>query len=116
DHHGGDHGGDRDTDQVPQDSAAQDDIAGPNSRCELDRKLARLEELEREIRRQEIQRVGDQSEIEELKAKLGPELPIRNQRQLFQRALRALQQSDAPGTLEKEARSLKQAAVTDLVE
>src|SRR5262249_10761401 len=68
DHHGGDHGGDRDTDQVPQDSAAQDDIAGPNSRCELDRKLARLEELEREIRRQEIQRVGDQSEIEELKA------------------------------------------------
>jgi hypothetical protein len=125
----GDPGGDHDTDSDRQGCAeqnvdrtratqtvAQNSAIGPDSRSELDRKWARLEELERETRRQEIQRAGYESEIEELKAKLGPEIPIRPQQRLFQQAMRALEKSDAPGMLEKESRFLKQSAVTDLIE
>jgi hypothetical protein len=91
---------------LPAKTASQDAI-GPDSRGELERKLARLDELERETRRQAIQLTGYESEIEELKAKLGPETPIRSQRKLFERAMRALKKSDAPGMLEKESRFLK---------
>jgi hypothetical protein len=87
DDHGGDdrddnHGGDncdqsrddKDCDQQAQDipnnlPVPRNDI-GPDSRSELDRKLARLEELEREKRQWEIQRQGHESEVEELRVKL----------------------------------------------
>jgi hypothetical protein len=95
-------------------AAAQD--VGPDSPGELAQKLARLEELERETRRQEIRLQGCESELEELRAKLGPEMPIRAQRRLFQRAMHSLQKSDMPGLHEKESRSLKQDAATDLIE
>jgi hypothetical protein len=100
----------------PAQSVAQSDTLGPNSKGEIDRKLARLEELERETRRQAIQIVGLESEIEELKVKLAPETPIRHQRRLFQQAMNALQRSDTPGMLEKESRHLRQSAATDLIE
>jgi hypothetical protein len=89
---------------------------GPDSQGEIERKLARLEELEHETRRQAIQLAGYESEVQELKTKLGPETPIRSQRRLFLQALRTLQKSEVPGTLEKEQRALKQSAVTDFVE
>jgi hypothetical protein len=124
---GGDHGGDHqrvddrknhDADPAGNVPAAEitNNTIGPNSQGELERKLARLEELERETRRQAIQLVGYESEVQELKAKLGPETPIRSQRKLFQQALRALQKSEVPGTLAKEIRFLKQSATTGLVE
>jgi hypothetical protein len=124
DDHGGDHSGDhqradkqetRDADPVGNTPAA-DTVIGPDSPGEIARKLARLEELERETRRQAIQIVGFESEVAELQAKLGPETPIRSQRKLFQQALRALQKSEVAGTLEKDRRFLKQSATTDLVE
>jgi hypothetical protein len=95
---------------------ADDPTIGSNSPGEIERKLARLGELERETRRQMIQLTGYESEVEELKAKLGPEIPIRAQRRLFQQALRRLQKSEFPGTLEKERHSLRQRATTDFVE
>jgi hypothetical protein len=100
----------------PAAESGADNTIGPDSPGEIQRKLARLEELERETRRQAFQLVGYESEVQELKAKLGPELPIRAQRKLFQQALRALQKSEVPGTLEKERRFLRQSATTDLVE
>jgi hypothetical protein len=123
DDHGGDHQhvGDRenrdpDPGNVPAATSVTNNAIGPDSQGEIERKLARLEELEHETRRQAIQLVGWESEVRELKAKLGPETPIRPQRRLFQRALRTLQKSEAPGTLEKEARSRRQHATADLVE
>jgi hypothetical protein len=125
---GGDHGGDHqhvddqenhDADpagNVPAAESVADNSIGPNSQGEIERKLARLKELERETRRQAIRLAGYESEIQALNAKLGPETPIRSQRKLFQQALRALQKSEIPGTLEKEVRFLKQSATTDLVE
>jgi hypothetical protein len=97
-------------------SPATDDAIGPDSPGEIARKLARLEELERETRRQAIQIIGFESEVAELKAKLGPETNIRAQQRLFQQALRTLQKSETPGTLDKDRRFLKQSATTDLVE
>jgi hypothetical protein len=97
-------------------AAAQKEEIGPNSRGEIERKLARLEELEREKAQWEIQRHGYEREVEELKAKLGPETDIHCQRRLFQRALRALQKSETPHTPETEKRSLANSAMTDLIE
>jgi hypothetical protein len=96
-------------------AAAQEEI-GPNSRGEIERKLAWLEELEREKAQWEIQRHGYEREVEELKAKLGPETDIHCQRRLLQRALRALQKSESPHTPETEKRSLANSAMTDLIE
>jgi hypothetical protein len=117
--HGGDrgrdHGGDHqraDTGNTP----ATDIVIGPDSPGEIARKLARLEELERETRRQAIQLAGSESENEELKAKLGPETPIRAQQRLFQQALRSLQKAEVSGTLEKDRRFLRESATTDFVE
>ena len=115
-HHHGAGGGDHAEDHDARDSEPPAQDIGPNSRGELDRKAARLEELERENRRLERTCIAQTSEIEELQARLGPEEPIRSQRKLFQRAARALKKAEVPDTLEKEARSLKQGAVTDLVE
>jgi hypothetical protein len=97
-------------------TAVQDNAIGPDSPGELARKLARLEELERATVRQTRQLIAYESEIEGLQAKLGPETPIRAQRRLFQQAMRALQKSETPGTLDKEVRFLKQSAVTDFIE
>ena len=97
-------------------AAAQEEEIGPNCRGEIERKLARLEELEREKAQWEIRCHGYESEVEELKAKLGPETDIRCQRKLFQRALRALQKSETPHTPEKEKRSLANSAMSDLIE
>jgi hypothetical protein len=96
-------------------AAVQEDV-GPNSRCEIDRKLARLEQLERERRQWEIQRHGYEGEVQELQAKLGPETNLRHPRKLFRRALETLQKSDAPKLLEKDRRALINSAVTDLIE
>jgi len=96
-------------------AAAQEEI-GPNGHGEIERRLARLEELEREKAQWEIRCHGYESEVEELKAKLGPETDIRCQRKLFQRALRALQKSETPHTPEKEKRSLANSAMSDLIE
>jgi hypothetical protein len=96
--------------------AAQEEEIGPNSRGEIERKLARLEELEREKAQWEIRRHGYEREVEELKAKLGPETDIRSQRRLFQQALRMLQKSETPHMPEKEKRSLVNRATTDLIE
>jgi hypothetical protein len=106
---------DRDGDRS-DDHQAPDSAIGPNSQGEIERKLARLEELEREQAQWEIERHGYDREVEELKAKLGPETPLRSQRRLFQQVLRALKKSEVPGTLDKEVRFLKQSALTDLVE
>jgi hypothetical protein len=97
-------------------AAAQKEEIGPNSRGEIERKLARLEELEREQAQWEIQRHGYEREVEELKAKLGPETDIPCQRRLFQSALRALQKSETPHTPETEKRSLAKSVMTDLIE
>jgi hypothetical protein len=97
-------------------AAAQKEEIGPNSRGEIERKLARLEELERKKAQLEIQRHGYEREVEELKAKLPPETDIHCQRRLFQRALRALQKSETPHTPETEKRSLANSAMTDLTE
>jgi hypothetical protein len=67
-------GGDPDGDQHRGDPG---DAIGPDSQGEIGRKLARLEELERESRRQAIQLTAYENEVAELKAKLGPETPIR---------------------------------------
>lgn len=107
-----DRGGD-DHDQLA--ATARDDV-GSDSRCEIDRKLARLDELERERRQWEIQRSGYESEVQELQAKLGPEANLRHPRKLFRRALETLQKSDAPKLLEQDRRALVNSAVTDLVE
>jgi hypothetical protein len=89
---------------------------GFNSKDEVDRKLARLDELERERRQWEIQRCGYESQVQELQAKLGPEVNLRHPRKLFRRALETLQKSDAPKLLEKDRRALVNSAVIDLVE
>jgi hypothetical protein len=97
-------------------STAQDNVVGENSPGEIARKLARKEELEREKRQLEIRIQGYESEVAELKARLGPETPIHHQQRLFRQALRSLQKSEQPATLEKDRRSLKQSATTDFVE
>jgi hypothetical protein len=93
----------------------QDDV-GLASRGEIERKLARLEELEHETRRQEIQLARYESEVVELKGKLSPETNIDPQRRIFQRAVRSLQKAETAGTLEKERRFLTQHATADFVE
>jgi hypothetical protein len=97
-------------------AAAQEEEIGPNGHGEIERKLVRLEELERETAQWEIRRHGYEREVEELKAKLGPETDIRCQRTLFQRALCKLQKSETPNMPEKEKRSLANSATTDLIE
>jgi hypothetical protein len=97
-------------------AATQEEEIGPNGRGEIERKLARLEELEREKAHWEIQRHGYEREVEELKAKLGAETDIRFQQRLFQGALRALQKSETPHTPETEKRSLANSAMSDLIE
>jgi len=101
----------RQTQPVP---VPRDDI-GSDSRCEIDRKLARLEELEREKRQWEIQRCGHESEIQELRARLD-ETNVPHQRRIFRQALLSLQNAEASGINEKEKRSLRASATTDLVE
>jgi hypothetical protein len=93
---------------------AREDI-GENSQSEIDRKLARLEELEREKRQWEIRRHGYQSEVEELKAKLD-ETNVPHQRRLFRQALCSLQKAESSDINEKEKRSLRASATTDFVE
>jgi hypothetical protein len=92
------------------------DVCGPDSRGEIERRLARLEELEHKTRRQEIQIGGYESEVGELKSKLTPETNIDPQRRLFRQAMRALAKAETAGTLEKERRALTQHATTVLVE
>jgi len=57
-----------------------------------------------------------ESEVEELKAKLGPEINIRNQRELFRRALEYLRKSEQPKILAKDRRTFINSAITDLTE
>jgi hypothetical protein len=105
------------TEDVPATKSGKDPAIGPDIPREIERKLARLEELEREVRYQANQLAAYETEIADLKAKLGPELPIPFQRKLFSQALRALQKAELPVTvLEKEKRGLKQNALTELVE
>src|SRR5262249_15906320 len=87
---------------------AADRDVGPSSQHELERKLARLEELEREVvvRGRTIEIL--EHENAELTARLAPETPIRAQRRLFLQAVRALQKADAPGTLGKDGGCHKQ--------
>ena len=116
---GGDHRdlGEDNREQPPEpgNSPIAQDV-GPDSKSEVDRKLARLEELERERRQWEFQRCGYEREVKELQAKLGPEANLRHPRRLFRRALETLQKSEAPKLLEKDRRALVNSAVTDLVE
>jgi hypothetical protein len=92
------------------------DVCGPDSRGEIERKLARLEELEHKTRRQEIQIDGYESEVGELKGKLAPETNIDPQRRLFRQAMRALAKAETADALEKERRSLTQHATANFVE
>lgn len=93
----------------------QDDV-GSNSRSEIERKLARGEELEREAGLWAIQKSGFESEIDELRARLD-ETQIPHQRRLFRQALRPLQKAEASDIHEKEKRrSLRTSATTDFVE
>jgi hypothetical protein len=108
---GDDRNGDR---RHTGDAGAADSAIGPNGPAEIARKLARLEELERATRQQANQLAGYENQVAELQAKLGP--PIRAQRRLFLRALRALQKCEVPGTLPGDALLLKREAITDLVE
>ena len=89
---------------------------GPNSPGEIERKLARLDELERERSLWQTQRLGYESEIEELRAKLGSETGLHHPRRLFRRALEALQKSDTPNLVANEKRGLVNGAVIDLIE
>src|SRR5262249_23072127 len=77
----------------------QDDV-GSNSRSEIERKLARGEELEREAGLWAIQKSGFESEIDELRARLD-ETQIPHQRRLFRQALRSLQKAEASDIHEK---------------
>jgi hypothetical protein len=88
---------------------------GSSSQGELDRKLARLEELERQVRQWEIQRTGWESEVAELKAKLD-ETPVRHQRRLFRNVLEAMQKAETSTLPTKEKRSLHNSAIIDLTE
>ena len=97
-------------------AAAQEEEISPNGHGEIESKLARLDELEREMALWEIRRHGYEREVEELKAKLGPETDIRCQRRLFQQALRTSQKSETPYMPEKEKRSRANSATTDLIE
>jgi hypothetical protein len=96
-------------------NTVRDDV-GANSQSEIERKLARLDELEREKRQWEIQRAGYESEVEELRAKLGPETNLHHPRKLFRQALKALQESETPKLLRKDRQSRINSALTDLVE
>jgi hypothetical protein len=96
-------------------SSLEGDV-GANSVSELERKLARLEELECEKRQWEIQRHGYVSEVQELQAKLGPQTEICHARRIFRQAIGALQKSEVPKILEKDRRALRNSAVTDLLE
>jgi hypothetical protein len=117
DHSAADRGVDRDSaDPPPQTSVVQDDSGpGPDSRGELDRKLARLEELERELCLWDRRRGGFESEIQELKARLD-ETTVPHQRRLFRQALRSLEKAETSDLGEKEKRKLRADATTDLVE
>jgi hypothetical protein len=97
-------------------AASRDDTIGADSQGELERKLARLEELEREKRQWEIQRHGYVSEVQELQAKLGPQTEIRHARRVFRQAIGALQKSEVPKILEKDRRFLRNSAVTGFLE
>jgi hypothetical protein len=88
---------------------------GEDSQGEIDRKLTRAEELERQVRQWEIQKVGFESEIEELKAKLD-ETPVRHQRRLFRNALEAMRKAETSDLPAKEKRSLHNSAIIDLTE
>jgi hypothetical protein len=115
---GGDHHdlGEDNREQPPETgnpAIAQD--VGPDSKSEVDRKLALLEELERERRLWEIQKHGWESENEELKAKLN-ESSIRHQRRLFRQVLDAMQKAEASDIPAKEKRSFHNSVIIDLTE
>jgi hypothetical protein len=103
------------TELGPNGSAASAVDVGADSRSEIERKLARAEELERQARQWEIQKVGFESEVEELRAKLG-ETPIRHQRRLFRNALEAMRKAETSDLPAKEKRSLHNSAIIDLTE
>lgn len=108
------HGGEDHDQRADGGESARDDF-GPNSQNEIDRKLARAEELEREMRLWEIQRSGFESDIQELKALLD-ETSVPHQRRLFRQALRSLQKAESSDINEKEKRFLRASATTDFVE
>ena len=125
--HGVDHGGDHDLDHGDDDdddrgnddpdqiaATAQDDV-GSDSRCEIDRKLARLEELEPRVVMLERVKFALESEVEELKAKLD-EVAVRHQRRLFRQALDSIGQAETGNIPAKEKRALHNSAITDLTE
>src|SRR5262249_6868528 len=88
---------------------------GPDSREEVSRKLARFEELEREVRRWSFEKQGWESENEELKAKLD-ETSVRHQRRLFRQVMDAMQKAETSDIPVKEKRSLHNSAIIDLTE
>ena len=95
-------------------TAVANDV-GENSEGEVARKLARANELEREARCWEIRRVGYESEIEELKAKLD-ETSVRHQRRLFRQVLEAMGKSEAANIPAKEKRAFHNGVIIDLTE
>jgi len=104
----------------PEPSAGQGNGAptqdvGPDSEGEVARKLARLEELEREARQWAIQRHGWESENQELKVKLN-ETAIRHQRRLFRQVMGAMQKAEAADLPAKEKRALHNSVIIDLTE
>lgn len=98
--------------------ATQDNVSddiGADSESEIERKLARAEELERQAGLWQTQRTGLEREVKELEARLD-ETSIPHQRRLFRRALQTLQKAETSGIHEKEQRALRADATTDFVE
>jgi hypothetical protein len=87
---------------------------GPNSQGEIDRKLARLEELERQASFWDAQRVGLERRLQDLEAKLD-ETNVPCQRRLFRQALESLQRAELSDISEKEKRFHRNSALTDLI-
>ncbi len=96
-------------------NAARNDV-GENSPSEIERKLARLDELEREAGLWAIKQHGYEAEVQELRAKLDEGTSIRHQRRLFRQAIEAMEKAGAPNTLAKDQRALHNSAVVDLTE
>jgi hypothetical protein len=94
---------------------AQVDDIGPNSQAEIQRKLARLEELERDNTRLTRHVTFLESENVELRGRLAPETDIPHQRKLFNRVVRRLREAEA-SNLEKDQRFLRNSATDDMIE
>jgi hypothetical protein len=100
--------------QTPAQTPAQRDDVGPNSQSETERKLVRVEELERENCRLLRQVAVLEQELADLNGKLAAEKNVHYQRRLFRHALTTAREANtaAPKTL----RPLREAVAQDLIE